>query len=119
MIPYEVLTVLTEQWKRELKPHVGDIYALYLEDGLTGFVLYADPPVIQKFNGMPCVCVSLTDWLKVRELGNATVTPFRVLAKGKGLIAKAFAPSTGLKYPVRDVSGEARVFIPVEDFDSV
>ena len=119
MIPFEVIKVLEKAWKRALTPYSGPIYALYLKEGLTGFVLYVDPPVIGKFNGLPCVCVNLEEWLKVRELGNATVTPFRVLAKGKGLIVKAFSPSTGLKFPVREVDGAAMVHIPVEDFASV
>ena len=119
MIPFEVIKVLEKKWKRKLSPYSGNIYALYLEEALTGFVLYIDPPAIQKFNGLPCVCINLEEWLKVRGLGNATVTPFRVLAKGKGLIAKAFLPSTGLKFPVRDVDGAAMVHIPVEDFASV
>ena len=119
VITNEVLKVLEDAWKRKIRQYSGMISALYLEDGLTGFVLYVDPPVIEKFNGLPCVCVNLVDWLNVRQLGNATVTPFRIVAKGKGLIAKAFAPHTGLKYPVRDVDGIARVHIPVEDFSSV
>jgi len=114
-----IIEKIVAAWKRTAEPYTFNIYALYAEEALTGWALILDEPVIGEFQNLPCVCVNLADWVIIRTLANATVTPFRVVAQGKGLIAKPFAPHTGLKYAVRSVDGTAMVHIPVEDFKSV
>ncbi len=114
-----VVEQIEKAWGRKAEQYSGIIYALYSEQALTGWFLLSEEPVIQTFLDKKCVCINLYDWIMIKELGATTVTPFRIVAKGKGLIAKAFQPHTGLKYTVRSVDGVAMMFIPVGDFDSV
>ena len=115
-----IIEKLEKKWKRQIKLYIEpNIFALYADEALTGWALVIDEPTIKEFNGMKCVAVYLPMWIMIKTLGAETVTPFRVIAKGKGLIEKAFMPHTGLKYAVRDVDGSPRIHIPIEDFKSV
>ena len=116
----DIIEKLSKKWKREFALYVEpNIFAMYAEEALTGWALIIDEPNIQKFNGKPCVAVYLQAWVMIKTLAHETVTPFRVVAKGKGLIEKPFMPHTGLKYAIRNFSGNPRILIPVEDFKSV
>jgi hypothetical protein len=118
----DIAKTLGAAWKRDLQifvPGPPDVYAMYLDEALTGFVAVIPEPKIATFNNMKCVLVGLSSWIMLKEFGAATVTPFRVVAKGKGLIEKGFMPHTGLKYPVRSVDKMPFVHIPIEDFKSV
>ena len=113
---------LGDAWKRSLQVFsVGppDIYTMYLEGALTGFVAIINKPIIGEFDGRKCVLVDLSSWILLKNLGASTVTPFRVVAQGRNLIEKGFMPHTGLKYPVRSHNKMPYVHIPVEDFKSV
>ena len=120
----EDIAVLEKQWGRRLAAYfdVGDdvICSVWADDALTGWVLYIESPVIQDFNGDKCVAVSLTSWQSLKALGNDTVTPFRVVAKGKNLIAKAFQPHVDLKHAVRaGAEDRINVLIPIGEFKVV
>lgn len=109
-------------WKRSLEIYIvgpPDIFAMYLDNALTGWVALIEKPQIGTFNEKKCVLVELSSWIMLKEFGATTVTPFRIVAQGKNLIAKGFMPHTGLKYPIRSVDGKPQVHIPIEDFDSV
>ncbi len=116
-----VIQKMENTWKRRLElyaePH---LYCAYAEEVvLTGWILLLTEPRIVDFNDKKCIGVDLSDWVMAKHLAAETVTPFRVVAQGKGLVQKAFMPHTGLKYPVRCVEGMAVVHIPVADFNSV
>lgn len=116
----DIVEKLSRKWKRSIEFYVDpSLFALYAEEALTGWVLVIDEPVIRNFDNKKCVTLPLSVWILLKTLGSETVTPFRIVAKGKGLIEKAFMPHTGLKYAVRNESGSPRVHIPVEDFNSV
>lgn len=112
---------LQKKWGRTLVEYIPgfDIYTLYKQEALTGWVLILPAPMMVEFNDIKCIGVNLSEWIMIKHLGHETVTPFRVVAKGKGLVEKAFMPHTGLKYAVRNVEGTPVVHIPVEDFKSV
>ena len=115
----EVIAKLEQKWGRTIYPYTENICAMYAKDALTGWVLLLMSPTMVEFNGTKCIGVSVAAWVMLKTLGSETVTPFRIVAKGKGLVEKAFMPHTGLKYAVRDVEGTPVVHIPVSDFKSV
>lgn len=95
------------------------ILAMYLDEALTGWAAYIEKPEIGEFKNIKCVCVPLSTWVLIKTLGAETVTPFRVVARGKNLIIKGFMPHTGLKYAVREIGGTPKIMIPIEDFSVV
>lgn len=118
-----VIQKIENKWKRRLVMYAKpNIYCVYVDEiVLTGFVVLLLEPQIVDFNESKCVGVNLSDWVMAKYLAAETVTPFRIVAQGKGLIEKAFMPHTGLKYAVRGVGVEGTpvVHIPVADFNSV
>ena len=112
----EDIKKLEKAWSRTITPYTRSIYSLYLEGALTGFLLLITDPVMVPFNDQKCVGVNLEDWITLKGLGDATATPVRVVAKGRGLVAKGFMPHVGLKHAVRDVDGTAMLHIPVVEF---
>lgn len=112
----EDIQKLEKAWSRTITPYSGNIHSLYLEGALTGFLLLITDPVMVPFNDQKCVGVNLEDWIKLKALGDATITPVRIVAKGKGLVAKGFMPHVGLKHAVRDHDGAAMLHIPVAEF---
>lgn len=115
----EDIKALEKAWSRTITPYSHNIYTLYLDGALTGFLLLITEPEMVPFNGEKCVAVNLVDWMVLKALGDATVTPVRVVAKGKGLVAKGFMPHVGLKHAIRDHDGSATLHIPVGEFKSV
>lgn len=118
----ELVKKLEKTWKRDLEICVvgpPDIFCSYLGGALTGFVAVIDKPQIGEFKTDKCVLVNLSSWIMLKEFSAATVTPFRVVAKGKNIIEKGFMPHTGLKYAVRSVDGSPMVHIPISDFKNV
>ena len=113
---------LASAWDRKLVAYsLGppDIYCLYADEALTGFVAIISEPKIETFDGQKCVCVPYSAWVMIHTLATMSVTPFRIVAQGKGLIAKGFRPHTGLKFPIRNTEMGCTMLIPVEDFTSV
>lgn len=119
---HEIVGKLAAAWKRQFVIFsVGppDVYCMYADEALTGFVAIISEPKIEKFKGSPCVLVPLASWVMVKTLASETVTPFRIVAQGKDTIEKAFRPHTGLKYAIRNTELGAAMLIPVEDFNKV
>lgn len=115
----ELLTKLRLAWKRAFQPYMPDssIYAIYLEEALTGFVHVIDQPIIGEFKGQKTVMVPLSVWMLLKHLGSDTVTPFRIVAQGKSVIVGAWQPHTGLKYAVRNEAlSPCTVHIPISEF---
>ena len=113
---------MTVAWKRQLTQYdvpvfEQDLFAVYLQEALTGFAYIIDRPTIGNFNGQQCVLVPLHIWKLLKDLAATTVTPFRIVAIGKGIIVGAWQAHTGLKYAVRnDAMNPCTVHIPIADF---
>ncbi len=119
---HEIVGKLAAKWKRQLVLYsVGppDIYSVYVDEALTGFVAIIEAPKIETFEGRKCVIVPFECWIMIHTLATMSVTPFRIVAQGKGLIAKAFRPHTGLLFPIRNTELGCAMLIPVEDFEAV
>jgi len=112
---------LEKAWGRNASRYSPNIYGLYADQALTGWVLLITEPVMAPgVEGEKCLAVDLKDWITLKTLGDTTITPFRVVAQGRGLIAKAFMPHVGLKYAVRETDEEVHsMLMPLEDFKSV
>lgn len=118
----EIIGTLSAAWKRQFvitNPGPPDLFAMYSDEALTGWALILQEPKIETFNNMKCVIIPLTSWIMAKTYASETVTPFRIVAKGKNLIEKPFRPHTGLKYAVRNTELGAGMLIPVEDFNVV
>jgi len=115
----EIVGKLSAAWKRQIVSYSEPIHAVYADEALTGWVAILESPKIASYNGMKCVLVPLSIWVMLKTLGAETVTPFRIVAKGKSIIAKGFMPHTGLKYAVRNTAEGTCLHIPVEDFEGV
>lgn len=117
----EILGKLGATWKRALVPYDGgDLYCVYADEALTGWALIVDEPNIGNFNNQKTLMIPFATWVLIKTLASESVTPFRIVAKGKGLIAGAWRPHTGLKYAIRnEASGPASVHIPLEDLKPV
>lgn len=112
---------MESQWGRKVHGYSavkeGLLCSVWAEDALTGWVLYIPSPIIQEFEGKKCLAVPLGSWLSLKALGNETVTPFRVVSKGKNLIAKAFLPHVDLKHAVRQgAEDNVNILMPIEEF---
>ena len=116
----ELLAKLTVAWKRQFLPYnigMDDLYALYLDEGLTGFAVILDAPTIGEFKGEKCVLIPLSAWIILKNLANTTVTPFRIVCQGKSVVVGAWQAHSGLKYAVRNhATGACTVHIPVSEF---
>jgi hypothetical protein len=118
----DTIDKLSKKWNRAFEIFIvgpPDIFAMYLDEKLTGWAAITERPIIDKFNGDKCVLIPLSMWMMLKSMAADTVTPFRIVAKGNGLIEKAFIAHTGLKYAVRSHDGAPHVFIPVKDFKNV
>lgn len=115
----ELITKLTLAWKRAFLPYAAmeDLYALYLDDALTGFAFVIDKPTIGEFGGEKCILITLAQWQILRHLSADTVTPFRIVAQGKSTVVGAWQAHTGLKYAIRNTGlSPCTIHIPVSDF---
>ena len=116
----ELIQKIEKAWSRKTVPYSSIMYALMLEDCLTGFFLLLDQPAIGvDKDKKACVCVNLEDWISIKRVADETATPFRIVAQGKTMIAKGFLPHIGLTHPVRNVDGELMVFVPIEEMKRV
>jgi len=118
----EIVGKLADKWNRQLILYsVGppDIYCLYADEALTGFVAIINKPKIETFESKTCVSVPYATWVMIHTLATMSVTPFRIVAQGKSIIAKGFRPHTGLKFPIRNTELGCTMLIPVEDFTAV
>ncbi len=119
---HEIVGKLAAAWKRQFviyAPGPPDIYCLYADEALTGFVAIFSNPKIETFDGKKCVCVPFASWVMIHTLATMSVTPFRIVAQGKNIIAKGFRPHTGLLFPIRNTEWGCTMLIPVEDFKVV
>lgn len=115
---------LSSAWKRQIVLYTeasdsSSVHAVYADEALTGWLSFHEKPTVAEFNEVKCVCVPIARWLMVKALSADTVTPFRIVAKGKKMLGKAFMPHTGLKYAVRNIDGIPQVMIPIEDFSEI
>jgi hypothetical protein len=115
---------MEKQWSRMITAYLDFtdeiICSVWADDALTGWVLYIDSPIIQDFDGKKSLAITLEAWLKLKSLGNETVTPVRVVAKGRNLIAKAFLPHVDLKHAVRQGADDrVNILMPIEEFKIV
>lgn len=113
---------LSAAWGRQIVLFMegGDdssIHVVYAQEAVTGWLSFHEKPTVAEFNDVKCVCVPIARWMMVKALAADTVTPFRIVARGKKIIEKAFMPHTGLKYAVRNIDGMPQVMIPIADFD--
>jgi hypothetical protein len=119
----EVVGTLAAAWKRQLVIHANsngfDLFAVYADEALTGWVGLTLSPDIGDFRGNNCLMVPIATWLHLKTHAIETVTPFRIVAKGNGLIVAAWNGITGLKYAVRNTEKGACVFIPLTEFRPV
>lgn len=97
----------------------GQIYAVYADEALTGFLAHVHEPEFGKFNDQPVMLFPLSVWVIMKGLSAATVTPTIVLAKGNRLKAAYWDPVSGLKYAVRDFDGLPKMCISAQDFKDV
>jgi hypothetical protein len=112
----ELLAKLGVAWKRSLNEYIENIYCVYADEALTGFVLIVDKPIIGQFNNQQTLLIPLSQWVMLKTLADVTVTPVRIVAVGKKVIVGAWRPHSGLKYAIRnEASGPAMVHIPLED----
>lgn len=119
----EIVGVLGAKWSRQpvlySDGEYADIYCLYAKEALTGFVAIIPKPAIRSHADQKCVCVPYSTWVMIHTLATMSVTPFRIVAQGKKLIAKGFRPHSGLKYLIRNTELGCTMLIPVEDFTEV
>lgn len=120
---HEVNGTLAAKWGRQLVPYTdtndGFIHCVYANEALTGFAEIILEPKIGTFNDSKCLLVHLSTWMMLNALANQTATPFRIVAKGKTLIAAAWRPLTGLKYAIRNTEHGAMLHIPITEFKPV
>jgi len=121
----EVIGKLAAVIKRQLVSHAKEtngveIFAVYADEALTGWIGLIMAPWMGEFKNQPCVLVPLTMWMHVKQHAAETVTPFRIVLKGKkSIIAKAWVGLTGLKYAVRNTAHGACLHIPLSEFTAV
>ena len=73
--------------------------------------------MIQDFKDEKCLAVSFAAWVVIKNLADETATPFRIVSKGKNLIAKPYMPHVALKHAVREgLAGRVNILIPVKGF---
>lgn len=112
----ELNGTLAAKWSRQLTPYADSIHALYADEALTGFAELILKPNIGEFQNQKCVLVPLSTWVMLTTLAEKTVTPFRIVAVGKGIIVGAWRSHTGLKYAVRNTEHGACLHIPISEF---
>jgi hypothetical protein len=120
-----VIGRLSAAWKRQLVLYLPgifpnpDIYAVYKDETLTGWAGVIVKPSIGTVESTKCLLVPVATWMSLRSLSDQMVLPFRIVAKGNNLIAKAWKPNTGLKYTVRNTAEGPMLHIPVQDFEAI
>jgi len=120
----EVIGTLIAAWKRQLVSHAKEssgveIYAVYADEALTGWMGLIMKPWIGTYEGTKCLLIPIAMWIHLKVHAIETVTPFRIVLKGKGLVAKAWIGITGLKYAVRNTEHGACLHIPLSEFEAV
>lgn len=120
----EVIGTLAASWSRQLVSHAKEangveIFAVYANEALTGWMGLIMKPWIGEYNNQKCVLVPLPSWMHLKAHAAETVTPFRIVLKGKGLVARAWIGLTGLKYAVRHTQHGACLHIPLTEFEPV
>lgn len=117
----EVIGTLASAWKRQLVSHAREangveMFAVYANEALTGWVGLIMKPWIGKYENKPCLLMPLASWMHLKAHSVETVTPFRIVLKGKGIISKGWKPISGLKYAVRNTEYGACLHIPLTEF---
>ncbi|KKN76170.1 hypothetical protein LCGC14_0373650 [marine sediment metagenome] len=120
----EVLGKLSAIWRRQLVSHAQEangveLFAVYKDEALMGWMGLIMKPWIGEFNNNKCLLMPFGMWIHLKAHAAETVTPFRIVLKGKGLVAKAWIGITGLKYAVRNTKYGACLHIPLTEFKSV
>ena len=120
----EVVATLTGAFKRQLVSHAREtngveIFAVYLEEGLTGWMGLVMNPWIGEYERKKCLLFPLPMWLHLKAHAMETVTPFRIALKGKSIIVGAWQPISGLKYAVRNTEHGACLHIPLTEFKAL
>lgn len=120
----EVIGTLAGAWSRQLVSHAKEangveIYAVYASEALTGWVGLIMNPWIGKYENKPCLLMPIASWMHLKAHAAETVTPFRLVLKGKGIVTKAWMGLTGLKYAVRNTQYGACMHIPLTEFEPI
>jgi len=116
--------VLEEQWSRRIAAYsdTGEnlICSVWADEALTGWVLYVPSPVIAEFKGSQALAVSLASWMMIKALSDETVTPFRIVAKGKTMVVKGYLPHIALKHAIRcGADDRTNILIPLSGMKPV
>ena len=117
----EVIATLAGAWKRQLVSHAAEangieMFAVYAEEGLTGWMGLVMKPWIGEFEHKKCLLFPLPMWIHLKAHAAETVTPFRIALKGKSIVVGAWQAITGLKYAVRNTEHGACLHIPLTEF---
>jgi len=117
----EVVATLAGAFKRQLVSHAAEtngveMFAVYLEEALTGWMGLVMKPWIGEVGRKPCLLFPLAMWLHLKAHAIETITPFRIALKGKSIIVGAWKPISGLKYRVRNTEHGACLHIPLSEF---
>ena len=120
----EVIGKLAASWKRQLVSHAKEIngveiFAVYADEALTGWVGLIMKPWIGSFNNQKCLLMPLAMWIHLKVHATETVTPFRIVLKGKGIVVMGWQAISGLKYAIRNTEHGACLHIPLADFKAV
>lgn len=117
----EVIGKLAAAWKLQLAVHAEEkngveIFAVYKDEALTGWVGLIMKPWIGEFNNNKCLLMPIGMWIHLKAHAEETVTSFRIVLKGKGIVSKGWQAISGLKYAVRNTKHGACLHIPLADF---
>jgi hypothetical protein len=117
----EVVATLTGAFKRQLVGHCHEnsgveIFAVYMDEALTGWLGLVMKPWIGQFENKKCVLFPINMWLHLKAHAAETVTPFRIALKGKSIVVAAWQAISGLKYAVRNTEHGACLHIPLSEF---
>lgn len=121
----EVVATLAGAFKRQLVSHAArtngvEIFAVYSNEALTGWLGLVTDPWMGKFENKPCILFPLPTWIHLKAHAAETVTPFRIAVKGgHSIIVAAWQAISGLKYAVRNTEHGACLHIPLTEFKTV